>query len=393
MVKAGFKQTEIGEIPEGWKIAPLGNIADFKNGKSSPDRNGLCDYEVFGSNGIIGNADQYNSPEETVVIGRVGSYCGSVYFSKNKCWVTDNAIIGLPKDDADARFLFYLLLNSHLNNHRTGSGQPLLNQGILNSIEVSVPPCDEQRAIAKILSDLDEKIELNHQMNKTLESIGQALFKRWFVEFEFPGCEKTKFVDGAPLGWEEIPLTEVVDVLGGGTPSTMEPSYWGTGLPFFTPKDVSDNCYVIETEKGVTLKGLGNCNSQKYPRNTVFITARGTVGKVCMAGCDMAMNQSCYAIRGKSNSSQQYYVYLLIKSLANQLTQNAHGTVFETITTDTFRKTQVIQPPQNVLDAFITRVEPFYDLILSNIHETRKLTQIRDSLLPRLMSGKIRGRL
>src|SRR3989338_3684994 len=203
------------EIPEGWGELSLGDIANFKNGKSSPERNDVSNYAVFGSNGIIGHVGQYNSPDGTVIVGRVGSYCGSVYFSRNKCWVTDNAIIGLPSTYTDAEFLYYLLLNLNLNNHRGGSGHPLLNQGTLNSLKVSVPSFNEQRAIAKILSDLDEKIELNHQMNKTLEVVGQALFKRWFVDFEFPGYEKTKFVSGFPVGWEEKPLDQVAHFLNG----------------------------------------------------------------------------------------------------------------------------------------------------------------------------------
>lgn len=385
-----FKQTKIGEIPEGWGERFLEEVAIFKNGKSSPDRSDKYFFSVFGSNGVIGYSNEHNSDDGTVIIGRVGSYCGSVYYSNGKCWVTDNAIIGSVKVNNDSKFLYYLLLNLKLNQHRSGSGQPLLNQGILNSLRTIVPAHAEQRAIAKILSDLDAKIELNHQMNKTLESIAQTLFKQWFVNFEFPGYKKIKIVGDIPEGWKRISLVDVVDVLGGGTPSTTESSYWGEEMPFFTPKDAPVNCYVIETEKEITLKGLENCNSQKYPRNTVFITARGTVGKICMAGCDMAMNQSCYAIRGKDGSEQQYYIYHLIKSLADQLTQNAHGTVFDTITTETFRKIQVIQPSKSVLNLFSTIVEPFYDLILSNIQETRKLAQIRDSVLPILMSGKIK---
>ncbi len=381
------------EIPEGWSNLQWGNIATLEYGKGLKNYSGaIGKYPVYGTNGPIGYCDKCLSNSPGVIIGRKGAYRG-VHYSKNPFHVIDTAFYLKPKiGDLDLKFAYYELLTQDINGLDTGSAIPSTTRDSFYGLSVKLPPLSTQRAIAKILSDLDDKIELNHQMNKTLESIAQALFKRWFVEFEFPGYEETKFIDGVPEGWEKVPLTDVVDVLGGGTPSTNEPSYWGNELPFFTPKDASDNCYVIETEKEITLEGLENCNSQKYPRNTVFITARGTVGKVCMAGCDMAMNQSCYAIRGKSEDRQQYYIYLLIKSLANQLTQNAHGTVFETITTETFRTTQVIQPPQDVLDEFITCVQSLYDQILFNIQETRKLAQIRDSILPRLMSGKIRAR-
>lgn len=122
----------------------------FANGKMSPERSACLRNPVYGSNGIIGFAGDTNAPENTIVIGRVGSYCGSLYLSKEKCWVTDNAIRARALDDNDARFLFYLLGTLDLNHWRAGSGQPLLNQTILSQIPASVPLPDEQRAIAHI---------------------------------------------------------------------------------------------------------------------------------------------------------------------------------------------------------------------------------------------------
>jgi type I restriction enzyme S subunit len=300
----------------------------------------------------------------------------------------------IKKNTVLSQYLYYWFISKQgrqkLLESSIGSTQQALTIDGLKNIEIELPSINDQSIIVKILSDLDDKIKLNHQMNKTLEAMGQALFKRWFVDFEFPGYEKTKFINGLPQGWEEVSLTAVIDVLGGGTPSTGESSYWGAGLPFFRPKDVGSSCYVIDTEKNITLKGLGHCNSQKYPRNTVFITARGTVGKVCMAGCDMAMNQSCYAIRSKNGPAQQYYVYNLIKNLSDQLTQHAHGTVFETITTETFNRTQIAQPSQDIIETFNNHVASLYDKVLLNMIEMQNLARIRDSLLPRLMLGKIR---
>ena len=114
----------------GWISTDLGHIAIFKNGKSSPDRIESGKYSVYGSNGIIGYSDSINSKESTIIIGRVGSYCGSTYYSLEKCWVTDNAIIGKGLNENDTKFIYYLLLNLKLNKHKTGSGQTLLNQSI-----------------------------------------------------------------------------------------------------------------------------------------------------------------------------------------------------------------------------------------------------------------------
>ena len=124
---------------EGWIDTQLGVAIEFRNGKSSPDRKEHGENPVFGGNGIIGYTSESNSDEETIILGRVGAYCGSVYFNKGKCWVTDNAIIGKVKENHDGKFLFYLLKNIDLNDQRSGSSQPLINQSTLNALNVKLP--------------------------------------------------------------------------------------------------------------------------------------------------------------------------------------------------------------------------------------------------------------
>ncbi|MGZ8067386.1 restriction endonuclease subunit S [Aeromonas salmonicida] len=163
----------------------LGEYLTFKNGKKSPDRDDNGCFNVFGSNGKIGKTHIANSDKNTIVIGRVGSYCGSVHFSDEKCWVTDNAIACVAKSNEPADFWFYLLGYLNLNQYRSGSGQPLLNQSILNSIKCSIPSSIESRAkIGHYLLSLDNKITLNCQVNQTLEQMAQVLFKSWFVDFD-----------------------------------------------------------------------------------------------------------------------------------------------------------------------------------------------------------------
>ncbi|MCX5843789.1 MAG: restriction endonuclease subunit S, partial [Deltaproteobacteria bacterium] len=146
---------------EGWIDTQLGVAIEFRNGKSSPDRKEQGENPVFGGNGIIGYTNKSNSDEETIILGRVGAYCGSVYFHSGKCWVTDNAIIGKVKENYDGKFLFYLLKNIDLNDHRSGSSQPLINQATLNALNVRLPKDkDTQRCIADVLSALDGTIEL-----------------------------------------------------------------------------------------------------------------------------------------------------------------------------------------------------------------------------------------
>jgi len=167
-----------------WQPTTLAKVLKFSNGRSSPERDDCHTNPVYGSNGVIGYSNETNAPSQTIVIGRVGSYCGSLYFSTNESWITDNAIRANALDDNDPKFLFYLLQTLGLNHWRTGSGQPLLNQTILGSIPTSIPEPNLQRIIAHILGTLDDKIELNRRMNETLEAIARAIFQSWFVDFD-----------------------------------------------------------------------------------------------------------------------------------------------------------------------------------------------------------------
>ncbi|MBK8481852.1 MAG: restriction endonuclease subunit S [Proteobacteria bacterium] len=165
---------------------PLGEIADFRNGKGlSPDKyTAVGKYPVFGSNGQIARTDELLNEDSVVVIGRVGAYCGSVHPVFEPSWVTDNAIVARPKAGEDVRYLYYRLASLDLRSTATGSAQPLVTQSGLGVLRAPHAPPDDQRAIAHILGTLDDKIELNRRMNETLEAMARALFKSWFVDFD-----------------------------------------------------------------------------------------------------------------------------------------------------------------------------------------------------------------
>ena len=178
----------------------------------------------------------------------------------------------------------------------------------------------------------------------------------------------------------------MIKVLGGGTPKTGNPEFWNGTIPFFTPKDVGSP-YTFETEKYITTSGLANCNSRLYPVNTSFVTARGTVGKVSLAGMPMAMNQSCYAL--ESDTIYHILVYFYFLKAVASLKHKASGAVFDAIVTRDF-ETEVI----NVLNsddskAVLEVVTPMMSAIHSNIEENMRLSAVRDTLVPRLMSGEL----
>ena len=178
----------------------------------------------------------------------------------------------------------------------------------------------------------------------------------------------------------------MIQTLGGGTPKTGENTYWNGNIAFFTPKDVGTP-YTLITEKTISKEGLSHCNSRLYPVNTVFVTARGTVGKVGMSGVPMAMNQSCYALVGKE--THQLLVYFYTLKAVDRLKHKASGAVFDAITTRDFESEQIMKLSDDDATAFLRVAEPMFQEVLNNNIENLRLSTLRDSLLPKLMSGEI----
>jgi len=184
----------------------------------------------------------------------------------------------------------------------------------------------------------------------------------------------------------EVRFTDLIQILGGGTPKTGENTYWNGKIAFFTPKDVGTP-YTLITEKTISKEGLSHCNSRLYPVNTVFVTARGTVGKVGMSGVPMAMNQSCYALVGKE--THQLLVYFYTLKAVDRLKHKASGAVFDAITTRDFESEQIMKLSDDDAKAFLCVAKPMFQEVLNNNIENLRLSTLRDSLLPKLMSGEI----
>lgn len=298
----------------------------------------------------------------------------------------------IPNDETDSEFLYYLLKYNKNNIASQGSGTTFaeVSGKTMKEIEVVVPKeKDDQRRIASILSSLDRKIELNNKINADLEEMAQAIFKNWFVDFE--PFKDGKFVNSElgmiPEGWKIGTLTDVIKLMPGGTPKTSEPLYWDNGtIPFFSPKDVN-GVYCFTTEKHITETGLNKCSSNLYPKDTIFITCRGTVGKVCLTACDMAMNQSNYAIKAIDGYSQ-CYVFFLVKSVVERLIKKSNGAVFSAITSKDFDE-EIFIPSQKAVEDFTNVIDGFFRRIFTIGTENSRLSLLRDTLLPRLMSGEL----
>lgn len=332
-----------------------------------------------------------------VVVVRTG-YPGTAAVIPHQLPVANCAdlVVITPGPSIDAFFLSALFNSawglSAVHGRLVGSAQQHFNVAAARSLQVHLPPLPTQRKIAAILSAYDELIENNSLRIKLLEEMAERIYREWFVHFRYPGHEDSSLLESEvgphPQGWRVAPYTDVADVLSGGTPSTAEPGYWGGAIPFFTPKDAPTSVVVLETEKHLTDKGLSHCHSPLYPAGTVFVTARGTVGKVRMAGVPMAMNQSCYALRGRNEMPQEFVLHSLLAQVG-YLRTNTGGATFDTIIVDTFHRMRIAVPPVPLVRAFTDTVRPMLAASAALSQTRGLLRSARDVLLPRLISGEI----
>ena len=282
-------------------------------------------------------------------------------------------LVDVYNPKADKMFIYWLMRTQKYQKTivATSSGSTVkhTSPSRIYDVEVDLPPIDVQKKIAAILSALDEKIAINRAINDNLQQQAAALFSSLY--------DRTN---------TEVRFTDLIQILGGGTPKTGENTYWNGNIAFFTPKDVGIP-YTLITEKTITEEGLSHCNSRLYPVNTVFVTARGTVGKVGMSGVPMAMNQSCYALVGKE--THQLLVYFYTLKAVDRLKHKASGAVFDAITTRDFESEQIMKLSDDDAKAFLCIAEPMFQKVLNNCIENLRLSTLRDSLLPKLMSGEV----
>ena len=375
---------------EEWKEYKLGDILNFRRGHDLPkSKMKIGDIPVAGSNGIIGYHDTATPVSPCITIGRSGNV-GTPYIY-DKCWAHNTVLYVDDFKGNNPLYLYYLLKTLPLSSFGGGSAVPTLNRNHIHPLLVHhTSNIKHQERIATFLKSLDDKIENNRRINENLEQQAQAMFKSWFVDFE--PFRDGEFVESElgmiPKGWKVESFIDLINVMPGGTPSTNVSDYWDNGIiPFFSPKD-ANGVYCFDTEKHITDKGLNNCASHLYPKDTLFITARGTVGKTALAAVPMAMNQSNYALVAKDGIGK-FYLYLLTQTIVSTLLKKANGAVFSAITTKDFKE-NIICPPSVIISKFEEIVKPMFDRIHVQMDESRRLAELRDTLLPRLMSGELK---
>ncbi len=279
-----------------------------------------------------------------------------------------------------------------------------LNWKAFCEMTLPIPSIEKQKEIVAEYNTIVNRIKLNEELNRKLEETAQAIYRQWFVDFEFPfdfaqgkpdlngkpykssGGEmvwKEVLEKEIPKGWEVMSFTAVITLGGGGTPNTEVEAYWNGKIPFYTPGDLGSHYYCIGTSKHITDLGLQKCSSKLYPKNTSFVTARGaTVGGVGLAGISMAMNQTCYAVNSKR--SNDYYAHQLTLSTISKLKKEAIGATFEALVTKDFDSQLVIEPDVLIENEFEKLITNIYRHSILISMENDNLSNFKELLLSKM---------
>lgn len=407
---ARAKAIAVDDESSDWQETTLGEVLELKRGYDLPKRlREPGNVPVVTSSGISDYHAQAKVSGPGVVTGRYGTI-GEVYYIEEDFWPHNTSLYVRDFKGNDPRFISYFLRTINYQAFSDKAAVPGVNRNHLHMAKISLPPVREQKAIAAVLSAFDDKIELNRQINATLEEMARALFKSWFVDFDpvrrnqagqpiqpydhlFP--DKLVVDENGrelPEGWRVNTLNDCcVRVENGGTPKRNEPSFWTPPeIPWLTSGEVRQSI-VIGTENYISTKGLESSSAKIWPIGTTVVAMYGaTAGETTMLAQELCTNQACCGLI--PNKYMQYFNFLLISQSTESLARQARGSAQQNLSQKLISRFPAIIPKTIVLETFDHLVKPLFDKWVANLYESRTLAELRDTLLPRLMSGQLRVR-
>ena len=310
------------------------------------------------------------------VTSRNGEKISIAYLDEEDCIISSSYTVFEVenKEELDPEYLMLWFSRPEFDRYARykshGSVREIFDWNELCMVELPVPDIEKQRKIVKAYKTITDRIDLKQKINDNLINTTDTIFFKVFLE-------------NKPTA--TISFTDIVQLMGGGTPKTDEDSFWNGNILFFTPKDISRSPFCISTEKHLTNEGLNNCSSRLYPPYTTFVTCRGTVGNLALAGGPMAMNQSCYALKGK-NDFPALFVFSFTRYVIATMKKKASGAVFSALVTRDFEMEKVFEPNFEDAILFEKRVEPLFAQILANTNEIQQLLDLQNALLTQLSS-------
>ena len=316
----------------------------------------------------------------------------------------DVGLITCNTEKLDKTFAYYLFLTRSVREQISARSQQTkirhTSPDKIADVEVYIPDLPTQLRIAGVLGSIDEKIELNRKKIAELEALAKTIYDYWFVQFDFPDANGKPYKSSGgkmvwneqlkrevPEGWEVGPILNISELKVGGTPSKKEVSYWNGNIPFWGPTDFKSGIFQFHTAETITNMGFEHCSSDMLNEDATIITARGSIGKVAMAGRSMAMNQSCFAFEAYNNCSP--FVYHLTRQLVAHLKNTSTGSVFNAFVASDLKNVFLLLGDSHVRRAYSELVQPMFDGIKAAVKTIDDLTGLRDSLLPLLMNGQV----
>ena len=416
-----YRLDEVGRIVTG--KTPKSGVAEFEGEEvpfiSPPDFSGNKWVTESARAISVAGAQSVKSsiiPPQSVLVTCIGSDMGKAAIAASTC-VTNQQINAVVADGSrfSPEFLYYnlSLRKSEIRGLAGGSAQPILNKSAFGRISFEAPSLKEQLRIVDVLSPLDDRITLLRETNATLEAIAQALFKSWFVDFDpvhakqqgrapegmdeataalFPDSFEESELGLVPKEWRVAPVGDVVESVGGGTPDTKEPAYWEPGEHCWTtPKDLSgiQAPVLLATERKLSAQGLAKVSSGLLPAGTLLMSSRAPIGYLAIAQVPLAINQGYIAMLPSSQLPPLYMLFWCRHNM-DVIKGRANGSTFMEISKKAFRPIPALVPPANVLDAFVGVTAALFDRLVENERQAQTLATLRDTLLPRLISGQLR---
>jgi len=412
-----FKETEIGPIPEEWSVVNIGdalNIIDGDRGTNYPSGSDFLsgNYCVFlNAKNVCGDSFDFSNCQfisqakdlelrkgkmqrgdfvltTRGTVGNIAFYDESVPFENMR--INSGMVILRNGKDFDSKYLFQLLkswiMKKQITELTTGSAQPQLPIRDLNYLKLIKPTLPEQHQIAEILSSLDDKIELNRKINANLEKLASTLFKKWFVDIG----------DKLPKGWRVGQIKEICKTItNGGTPRRLESRYWENGnIPWIKTGELADT-FIFDSEEKITNIGLDNSATKLLPINSVIIAiyAAPTVGRLGILKIQATTNQACTALVADEKKASYILIYYYLLFAREYLNSVSNGAAQQNISKAIVEELEVKIPPSEYVKKYSPIIESVWNQIENNERENINLSLIRDSLLPRLMSGKIRTKI
>ena len=377
------------------KRTRLGDISEISNGKTIPEE--LGDIPAYGGNGITGFVNKFNNSGPKIIVGRVGAYAGVIHFSEKDFWLTDNALSISVKDEVDYKYLYYFLKQVNLSQFQVGSSQPLVTQTMLNNLTFSLPLLIEQNRIAKMLSDLDDKIALNNKINTELEQMAREIYDYWFLQFDFPDESGQPYRSSGgrmaynaqlkreiPEGWEVKRLYDIATFTNGLASQKFRPKgeekYRVIKIREMKDGFTKDTEFVDVSvpEKVIVQDG------------DILFSWSASLEVMIWSGGIGSLNQHIFKV-----TSEEYpksYVYMQLLNYLNVFQKIAENrkTTMGHITIDHLKQAKIAVPTEKIAQDFEKLISPILDKIVKNNQESRELANLRDCLLPMLMNGQVK---